>query len=165
MSITTFHGHYKQHSAALQWWRQKCEDAGNFKGYAFSPTYMTAVAAIADPKGPGFWFNEDDMREWSWWDLVAQLTDEGIELVVEDGVPGRGLTGCEIQQRSDSYDHSRHVNKADATLMREWDFVLKRNDKTAVRLHPHWGSAKVSVYPIYGQAATLTFDHRKAPSI
>ena len=105
------------------------------------------------------------MREWSWWDLVAQLTDEDIELVVEDGVPGPGLTGCEIQQRSDSYDRSRDFNKADATQLREWDFVLKRNDKTAVRLHPNWGSAKVSVYPIYGKAATLRFDHRKAPCI
>ena len=103
------------------------------------------------------------MREWSWWDLVAQLTNEGIQSVVEDGVPGRGLTGCEIQQRSDSYDHWRDVKKAEATQSWEWEFVLKRNDKTEVRLHPHWGSAKVSVYPIYGQAATLTFDHRKAP--
>ena len=95
------------------------------------------------------------MRTWSWWEFVGQLDDESIELVVEGGVPGRGLTGCEIKQRGNSYDHSRHVNKRDATLMREWDFVLKRGDGTAVRLHPEWSSVKVSVYPIDGYGEPL----------
>ena len=82
--------------------------------------------------------------------MVAQLDDDSIEIVVEDGVLGRGLTGCEIKQRIISYDHSRQVRKRDATQLLEWDFVLKRDDGTVVRLHPEWSSVKVSVYHIDG---------------
>ena len=95
------------------------------------------------------------MRTWSWMEMVGQLNKDGIEYVVEDGVPGRCLVGCEIKLRRNSYDHSRQVNERNAKKKLAWDFVIYRNDGTAVRLHPEWSSVKVRVYPLDGYAEPL----------
>ncbi len=86
--------------------------------------------------------NEGDMRTWSWLEMVAQLDDESMEFVVEGGDPGRGLTGCEIKLQKNSYGHPRQVRKPKAPQLREWDFVFKRDDGTAVRLHPRGAHRK-----------------------
>ena len=65
------------------------------------------------------------------------------------------LVGCDIRPRRNSYDHQRQVRKRDAPQLREWDFVLNRNDGTAVRLHPEWSSEKVKVYPLDGYSEPL----------
>ena len=75
------------------------------------------------------------MREWSWWEVVAQLDEESTRYVVEDGEPGRGLVGCEVRARPNPYDHQRHVrNPGKGPQLREWDFVLKRSIATAAGL-------------------------------
>ena len=45
------------------------------------------------------------MREWSWWEMVAQLNEESIKYVVEDGDRSRGLVGGDFRVRPNSYDH------------------------------------------------------------
>ena len=90
------------------------------------------------------------MRELSWWEMVAQLNEESIDYVVEDGVLGHGLVGCDIRPRRNSYDHQRQVRNPDVPQLRAWDYVLNRSDGTAVRLHPQWSSEKVKIYPAEG---------------
>ena len=57
-----------------------------------------------------FTFDESDMREWSWWEMVAQLDTKSMEIVVGSDRSG-GLVGCKLQPRPGSYDHKRHHEK------------------------------------------------------
>ena len=68
-------------------------------GFAFSNTRKAAVAAIVHPSGVKYWFVEDDMRKWSWGEMVAQLDGESLRYVVQDGDRSRGLVDCEFRQR------------------------------------------------------------------
>ena len=61
----------------------------------------------------------------------------------------------EIRLRRNSYDHSRQVNERNAKKKLAWDFVIYRDDGSAVRLHPEWSSVKVRVYPLDGYAEPL----------
>ena len=114
------------------------------EGFGLSNTRKAAVAAIVHPIGPKYSFVEDDMREWSWWEMVAQLDDESLRYVVQDGDRSRGFVGCEFRLREGSYDHSRQVQMPnwDSRQLQCWDFVLKRSDGTAVALHPDWNTLK-----------------------
>ena len=95
------------------------------------------------------------MREWSWWELVAQLDDESLEYVVQDGDSSRGLIACEVRPRPNSYDHKRQVQRTDVPQLREWDFVLIRSDATAVRLHPGWSTTKIPTFAVEGHTAPV----------
>ena len=103
-----------------------------------------------------FWFDHADMRVWSWWELVAQMDEESIRYVVEDGDSSRGLVGCEFRPRTDSYDHSRQVQPAygDRAQLRCWDFILRRSDGTAVRVHPEWTKTTIPTFAVEGQGVT-----------
>ena len=96
------------------------------------------------------------MREWSWWEMVSQLDEDSLRYVAEDGDRSRGLVGCEFRRRTGSYDHSRQVQlpPPHPAQLRCWDFVLKRSDGTAVRLHPDWSSAKIRSYAAEGHEET-----------
>ena len=37
--------------------------------------------------------------------------------------------------------------------MAKWDFVLKRSDGTAVRLHPQWSTNKIPTFAVEGEEA------------
>ena len=152
LSINTFTGGYKQHTAALKYFRERCEIAGNNEGFALSDSHKAAVAAIVHPPGTDYWFNYEDMRVWSWWDLVAQMDEESVRYVVEDGDCSRGLVGCEFMRRTGSYDHKRQVHRpGQGPQLREWDFVLKRSDGTAVRLHPEWSTNNIPTFAVEGE--------------
>ena len=73
--------------------------------------------------------------------------------MVEDGDRSRGLVGCEFRRRTGSYDHSRQVQlpTPHPTQLRCWDFVLKRSDGTAVRLHPEWSTNKIPTFAVEGE--------------
>ena len=87
--------------------------------------------------------------------MVAQLNEASLRYVVEDGDETRGLVGCEFRKRTGSYDHSRQVQgPANPAQLLCWDFVLKRSDGTAVRLHPEWSTPKVSTYAVEGHEET-----------
>ena len=150
MSISWFAGEYKQHSAALKYFRLRYEREGHNEGERLSTSRKAAVAAIVHPKGEAFHFVEEDMREWSWWELVAQMDDDSLEYVVCDGDRSRGLIACEVRPRPNSYDHKRQVQRTDVPQLREWDFVLIRSDETAVRLHPAWSNTKMSTFAVDG---------------
>ena len=123
----------------------------NPEGLVLSNSHNAAVAAIVHPRGTNYWFVETDMRVWSWWEMVAQLHEASLRYVVEDGDETRGLVGCEFRKRTGSYDHSRQVQGlANPAQLLCWDFVLKRSDGTAVRLHPEWSNPKVSTYAVDG---------------
>ena len=96
-------------------------------GVVLSNAHVTAVAAIVHPPGTEFWFEETDMREWSWWEMVSQLDEDSLTYVVEDGDRSRGLVGCEFRRRTGSYDHIRQVQlpPPHPAQLRCWDFVLK----------------------------------------
>ena len=150
MSIVHSEGEYCQHSAALKYLRQMCENRGLEDGIVLSSSHKTVVAAIVHPAGVKYWFVEEDKRVWSWWDMVAQMDEKSIKYVVEDGDCSRGLVGCEVRRRTGSYDHSRQVYTPGPQLTK-WDFILKRSDGTAVRLHPEWSTNKIPTFAVEGE--------------
>ena len=120
-------------------------------GFALSNTRKAAVATIVHPLGVKYSFVEDDMREWSWWEMVAQLDDESLRYVVQDGDRIRGLVGCEFRQRTGSYDHRRQVQQPDIQAQfRCWDFIRTRSDGAAVRLHTEWSDLNIPTFAADG---------------
>ena len=128
----------------------------NNEGFVLSNSHKAAVAAIVHPRGTNYWFVETNMRVWSWWEMVAQLNEASLRYVVEDGDETRGLVGCEFRKRTGSYDHSRQVQPAygDRAQLRCWDFILRRSDGTAVRLHPEWTKTTIPTFAVEGQGVT-----------
>ena len=163
--FTVFTGSYKQRNAALKYFRDVCERE-NSDGFRFSNQEKAAVAAIVHPKGMSFEFDGDDMREWSWLEMVGQLDRESLAYVVEDGDRSRGLVACEIRWRPGSYDHKRHHEKRLAERPEEhitlpvWDFVLIRSDQSGVRLHPQWSTPKVETYAVEGHETEVRIPTR-----
>ena len=98
--------------------------------------------------------------------MVAQLNDESMRFVVEgDGAtePGsagppnrsRGLVSCCIR-KGGKYDHKRHHAKQGVQeMMKEWDFVLFRDDGSSLSLHPNFSNTKVA----YKAGYSLLNDH------
>ena len=156
LRMAAFEGQYKQHNAALKYFREMCELDGRVDGLILSNSQKAAVAAIIHPSGPSFWFDSADMRGWSWWEFVAQMDEESIRYVCEDGDSSRGLVGCECRPRAGSYDHSRHVQPTYSVRaqLRCWDFILRRSDGTAVRLHPEWNTTTIPTFAVEGQGET-----------
>ena len=106
-----------------------------------------------------FDFDESSSKDWSWFEMVAQLNADSMAFVVngDDGRSG-GLLSCSVAPRPNSYDHKRHTQlrlagkpNNDAKL-RVWDFVLTRADDSAVRLHPQWNTKAVESYAGEGHA-------------
>ena len=56
MSMRHFEGDFRQHSAALKYFRQKCEAERNYEGLPLSAAHTAAVAAIVHPLGVKYWF-------------------------------------------------------------------------------------------------------------
>ena len=76
--------------------------------------------------------------------------------MVEDGDRSRGLVGCEFRRRTGSYDHSRQMQPAyrGRAQLPCWDFILRRSDGTAVRLHPEWKKTTIPTFAVEGQGET-----------
>ncbi len=164
-----FTGTYRQHNAALKWLRGTYEDNNDpwaSPPTTFSNTEVTAVAALLKTDGMEYDFDADDMRSWSWMEMVAQLDDASMEFVVIGEGRSRGLVGCDMAIRPGSYDHSRHHQfeeggriaaarhgyQGGATRLPTWDFVLRREDGSAIRLHPQWSTLKVLTFLAEGHA-------------
>ena len=149
-NFRTFTGAYKQHNAALKWFRVVQERLDTPCDLHFSNTDEVAVAAIIKGKGMDFDFDETTLWSWSWLELVAQLDDESIDFVVK-GPDDRscGLWQCSLSMRPGSYDHKRNhmlikqgtTSKVDK--LKVWDFLLVRSDGSTVRLHPNWSNTFV----------------------
>jgi hypothetical protein len=163
--------HYKQHSAALKYFRMISEaevaDPWQAAPMAFdtSSTFMN-IGKIDHPKGMDYCFLEEKVK-WHWTELIAQMDMESIILVCR-GPEKRsgGVTHCSFQLRPNSYDHKRqHKNSiSGATSLVEgafdgklpvWDFVIHRDDGTGIRLHPAWKSPKIETFDIAGHIGSV----------
>ena len=98
---------YKQHNAALKWFRQKMESEEHPLPHKLPNN--GAVAAIVHPPGMGNTFNTDVSHDWSWLEMVAQLDPQSMAFAVSGpDNRSRGLVGCDVDRRpgSGSYDTS-----------------------------------------------------------
>ena len=143
---------YKQHNAALKWFRRAQENLATPCDLRFSNFDNAAVAALIKERGTDFDFNENSWTNWHWFEMVAQLDNQYIAWVVHGpDNRSRGLKECWLSMRPGSYDHKRHVQLKDAgrpktnSQLRVWDFLLVRDDGSAVRLHPQWSTTVVDV--------------------
>ena len=161
-SFRPFTAPWKQHNAALKWFRQLQEgaDPAAARPLVFNNTEKVAVAAIrhAD-KGTEFDFDETETVWWFWMEMVSQMDAESIQFVC-GGPQGRsrGLVRCEFSVRENSYDHARHHAKRKSKQphgnpqLRCWDFKLIREDGTGVRVHPSWKVTKIATFDADGYA-------------
>jgi len=151
-----FTGHWRQHSAALKWFRgdqENAKDPESSQPFTFPNDEKVELPAIIHPPGMDFTFDESKKVKWSWLEMVAQLDDASMTHVVRGpGNSSRGLVGCDIAPRPGSYDHARSVaqaQNAQGALLKLplWDFVLRREDGSAIRVHPQWKTPKVGSVP------------------
>ena len=163
LTYNTFTGGYRQHNAALKYWRALKERTGD--PFGSPPVDLLVDSRVCEvqheAKGMDYAIQWQTERPWSWLEMVAQLTDESIASVVK-GNEGRsgGLVGCSFAPRPGSYDHKRHHQlKAKGenpnTKLPIWDFVLHRDDGSAIRLHPQWSNTKVETYSVEGHAVDV----------
>ena len=160
LNYQDFTDDYKQHNAALKYLREQQEDPVNPFGSPMLPLPLAGpleVAVILHAEKAMNWEFSDSRRQWSWHEMIAQLTDDDIRLVV-NGDQGRsgGLVACFLALRPGSYDHKRHhmlrENRQNGGVPRLpiWDFVVVREDGTAMRIRPQWSTRKVEVFEAGG---------------
>jgi hypothetical protein len=140
-----FTGSYPQHSAALNYFREKMErlpPAHDWHYSLFSRDEAVAIAPGLLIKGQGWAFDRTQEVRWSWKEMVAQLEEDSMGIVV-DGEGGRsgGLLGCYLAPRPNSYCQNRQPKWQEWQPLDEfesfaWDFLFERADGTSVRLHP-----------------------------
>ena len=153
---------YQQHNQALKYFRSTTEnsqtpfqsDAKVFDNMA--PTMVRVCDHAA--KGTSFTFKDDEEVPWRWQEMVATLREEDMREVVLGPRSSGALVGCSLEVRPNSYDHKRRAT-VQATKVNiklpVWDFVLRRDDGTGVRLHPNWGDRKVSALDLAPHADTV----------
>ena len=143
---------YKQHNAALKWFRESCEEFEQVE-MVFSNESSHAVPQIVHPKGMHYTWNRKDIYQWRWQDMVAQMARESMEWVVEGPEHrSRGIVQCMIQQ-SNTYDHKRHFALKEKLknagqpipedMLYEWFFILTRDDGSFVALRPNYSDTKI----------------------
>ena len=142
---------WKDHNVALKFLREHCEANHHTVFWLDS---KVPVPEIDHPKGTSFSFNPDVTNPWEWQQMVAQLSDESMQLVVEgEDRRSRGIVNCCLLQTS-LYDHKRHVPArtqatrttavaVGPTRLCVWDFKLTRDDNSFVLLHPNYSKTKV----------------------
>jgi hypothetical protein len=87
--------------------------------------------------------------------MIAQLDEKSLGIVVK-GMGGRscGLSGCYLAPRPKSYNHLRHKMLKDEgrplldVSLPVWDFVVRREDGTLVRLHPQRQDRQVKAFEL-----------------
>jgi hypothetical protein len=146
---------WKQHNAALKWFRRTQEDFECPDDYAdllFSNDDYAAVAGIIKGKGMSYDFDESVSKKWHWFELVAQLDDHSIEYVVEGpDQKSDSLRECWLSMLPGTYDHKRHHQLKEEgkpyqlEQLRVWNFLFVRSDGSTVRLHPQWSKTVVDV--------------------
>ena len=173
-SFRPFTSTYKQHNAALKFFRGQQElqdDPMQSPCLQFHVSTPAAVAVINHAAKGMTWEFSDEMTEWSWHEMVAQLDEASMEEVVT-GPEGRsgGLVGCSFAIRPGSYDHKRHHMLRQTTTnppqhkLPYWDYVVHREDGSGIRLHPEWSRPFVEAIeePGHGEAlAVVTVPPRR----
>ena len=172
-SFRPFTDTYKQHNAALKWFRGQQElqdDPMQSPCLQFHVSTPTAVAVINHASKGMTWEFTDERTQWSWHELVAQLDEASMEEVVNGpAFRSRGLVGCSFAIRPGSYDHKRShmLIKSGAPIQHKlpyWDFVIHRADGSGIRLHPSWSKTFVETLeePVHAEAlAVVTVPPRR----
>ena len=145
---------YKQHNAALKWYRADCE-ANDERHMCLN--VGEEIPVVMHPKGMEFYFSPDEKTHWCWYDMLSQLDKESLEYVVK-GPENRscGVVACMVAPRPNSYDHKRHhaLRLANTPVedrkLQVWDLVIIRGDGSGIRLHPQWSTTKIETFPIQG---------------
>ena len=153
MAYKSFTEDYKQHKAALKYFREQLGTPNDpLKSSVKSLRVQEAVCPIKHGDGMEYEVDWCVQKPWSWLEMVAQLTAESIRIAVK-GPEGRsrGLVGCTVAFRPGSYDHKRHhalkMKGASSNVkLPVWDFILHRDDSSAIRLHPQWSNTKVETF-------------------
>ena len=165
-----FTGSYRQHNAALKFFRDEHEHRilpFESAPALFSNTQTDAVASVVWGRGQAWGWNRECMVQWSWKEMIAQLDEASMRVAVQ-GTEGRsrGLVGCYLAPRVGSYDHKRHdlLMQAGRPMERVqlpvWDFVFERDDGTALRLHPQRSTTQVETYEVEGHAQPVQVPRR-----
>ncbi len=143
-SFCSWTGSYKQHNIALKWFRDSSEPQSR-TCVVFDNTNPAEVPEIVHPKGMQYHFNQEIKNAWTWQEMIAQMDERSMQLVVEGPENrSRGLVSCRIQQ-IDKYDHKRHhAGAGKEVMLKEWDFILTRDDATEVWLHPNFSETKMA---------------------
>ena len=160
----SFSAHYRQHNAALKWFRMLTEKdrmpVSDQTSHRLEPQCL--IGQIDHQKGVDYSFDLEAKVPWSWMEMVAQMTDESIEYVCQ-GPSGRsgGLMHAEFSVRPGSYDHKRHhadyrrgqpdrsrgqtdrAGRSGEPAAVMWDFALHRADGSVLRVHPQWKGTKI----------------------
>ena len=163
---------YKQHNLSLKYFREAAENKespmSSFPLKFPFDGWVSTKAVVHEKEGMGYTFS-DDVIWWNWHELVAQLETESMQYVV-DGPEGRsgGLIGCEFATRPNSYDHKRHhmmkmlkKNPQDASGNKKvvqlpvWDFLIRRADGTACRLHPEYSNTWIECVEVGDDEITV----------
>ena len=105
-------------------------------------------------------FDDGVMEPWSWASMVASLDTDSMQYVVTNEGRSRGLRCCLFSPRPNSYDHqsAAAARKEGIDVLRKpqpWDFLLMRDDGSAVRLHPEWSKTKFSAHPAEGATTEM----------
>ena len=88
--------------------------------------------------------------------MIALLRDEDLEYVVCGEGRSSGLEYCSVAPRK-AYDHKRHhadksrggdVPSRGTRILLIWDFIVVRDDGSAIRLHPNWSNTKVETFGV-----------------
>ena len=149
----------KQHSAALKYLRQ-CFARTAAESVPLDPDNVQ-IARISHAKGTAYSFDKNDMLDWSWLEMVAQLDETSMSEVVGDG-----LVRCEFSRRPNSYDHAIHCAMNAERVEHEgpheqmWDFVIWRKDGSGIRLHPEWSRTKFATFAVEGHAEQVQCPHK-----
>ena len=81
-------GSYRQHSAALKYFRDQTEDPDdpfNSPHRVFDNLAPAEVATVIWGKGPNWSFDRNRMVKWSWTEMIAQLDVPSMDIVVTGG--------------------------------------------------------------------------------
>ena len=110
-------GSYRQHNAALKYWREELEHRSNPLGHRtllFPNDTRVRIGTVVWGKGQDWSFDRTTVTWWSWREMVAQLDEKSMQIAVQ-GVDGRscGLLSCMVAPRPHSYDHKRHKKLSD----------------------------------------------------
>ena len=147
---------WKRHNAALKYFRAHCESE-DLPLYRFSSAGGQMAVINHAKKEMNFSFSETETTTWCWMDMLSQLGDDSLHIVC-NGHQNRsgGVVRCLLMPRPNSYDHKRHhAAKANGEPVTDrrfpvWDFVIAREDGTAIRLHPQWTTTKIEAFPAQG---------------
>ena len=149
-------GPYRRHNMALKSLREELEAQSLDERRL--PDEPIQVNPVTHGEKTEFTLDTTKQELWDWRHMVAQLTNEGIDLLLSQNerVPeARCISECRFSVRrgtTPSYDHSRSCatiaqgGKLPKEQYKAWDFELLFSDGQRLRLHPGWDRRQVPVY-------------------